>query len=99
MAVIGDNMVGTMGIIKVDWWYGFPDQCDFLTERWQFVLPQFHNTLVDQRLAAEADAIADAAGLEFINMGKPRERKGKLFMLPRVYTPERREDVLREQSN
>jgi len=84
MAIVGDNLVGTLGIIKVGWWYGTPGKDCFMTERWDFVLPQYHHSGVTEKMWQTAGAIADEAGLELFNMGKPRERKGKLFFLPRV---------------
>jgi hypothetical protein len=89
MAVLGNNMVGTLGVIKANWWYN--PSVDFMTDRWHFVLPQFHNGPVDKALLGEALAIADIAGLEFIDQGKMRERNGRLLMMPRVYPPEARD--------
>lgn len=86
MAVVDDTMVGTMGIIKPVWWYG-PDE--FLTDRWNFVLPQYHHTSVESALMAEAKQLAEEAGLRFINQGKLRAMKdGTGLMFPRVYTPD-----------
>lgn len=85
MAIVGGNLVGTMGIIRPTWWYG--DE-DFLTDRWHFVLPNLWHSPVNDLLLEEAFAIADAAGLKFIHQGKIRERNGKRMMMPRVYVPE-----------
>lgn len=96
MAVLDGNMVGTMGIMKATWWYN--PAVAFMTERWHFVLPQFHNGPVDKALLGEALAIASLADLEFVDHGKMRERNGRFLMMPRVYPPdsERGEnDVLR----
>jgi len=98
MAIIDGKLVGTMGIIKAVWWYG---DDEFLTDRWNFVLPQFHHTEVEVALKREAMALADQAGLRFINQGKLREMKdGTGLMFPRVYTPltfkEVEDNVLRQ---
>lgn len=85
MAIVDGNLVGTMGIIKAVWWYG---DDEFLTDRWNFVLPQFHHTEVEVALKREAMNLANQAGLRFINQGKLREMKdGTGLMFPRVYTP------------
>ncbi len=87
MAILDDKLVGTLGVMKAQWWYGIDGQNDFLTDRWHFCLPQFYHTAVDRRLMEEAQSIADAAGLEFIDQGKLHERRGKLLMMPRVHVP------------
>jgi hypothetical protein len=85
MAIHNGLLVGTMGIIKPDWWYG---DGEFLTDRWHFVLPEFMHHQVATDLFSEALKIADGAGLEFIHQGKIRgAKKGALRMAPRVYTP------------
>lgn len=84
MAIVGGNLVGTLGLIKATWWYG---DDEFLTDRWNFCLPQFYHTEVERALEGEAKAIAEAAGLPFINQGKLRRRKdGSGLMMPRIHT-------------
>lgn len=91
MAILDGHLVGTMGIIKPVWWYG---NDEFLTDRWNFVLPQFHHTEVESALMAEAYRLADDAGLRFINQGKIRARKdGTGLLFPRIYTPETFKEV------
>lgn len=86
MAIVDDMMVGTMGIIKPVWWYG-PDE--FLTDRWNFCLPQFYHTPVEAALENEAKQLAADAGLPFINQGKIRRRKdGSGLMMPRIIVPD-----------
>ncbi len=86
MAVLDGQLVGTMGIIKPTWWYGHGE---FMTDRWHFVLPQFHNGPVNRKLMAEALAIAELAGFEFVHQGKARKMKnGAFLMMPRIYTPD-----------
>lgn len=84
MVIHNGIMVGTMGLIKPDWWYG--DEA-FLTERWHFVLPAFENTPTAAALMDEALAISALAGIEFIHSGKIRNaKKGAARMMPRAYT-------------
>jgi len=83
MAMVGDALVGTMGIIKPTWWYG--DE-EFLTDRWHFVLPQYDGTAISQALLDEAVKIADGAHLKFFHQGRARRAKnGVYYMWPRIY--------------
>jgi nucleotide-binding universal stress UspA family protein len=87
MAIVDGFLVGTLGLMKVDWWYS--DEGSFLTDRWHFVLPQHKHGPIDKALLNEARAIADDAGLPFVNQGKIRRLKdGSHLMTPRVYFPE-----------
>lgn len=86
MVMHGDVMVGTMGIIKPEWWYG---DGEFLTDRWHFVLPAFVHTPTAECLMTEAKEIARITGLEFIHQGKIRPAKnGVSRLMPRAYPPE-----------
>ena len=83
MVMIGDALVGTMGIINPVWWYG--DE-GFLTDRWHFVLPQYDGTAISQALLDEAVKIANGAGVRFYHQGRPRLAKnGVYYMWPRIY--------------
>lgn len=83
MLISGGRLVGTLGLISPDWWYG---DAHFMTDRWHFVLPAFTNTPAAGALLDEAKAIAGLAGLEFIHQGKIRPAKnGALLMTPRAY--------------
>jgi hypothetical protein len=83
MVIHNGVMVGTLGLIKPQWWYG---DGEFLTDRWHFVLPSFDNTPTAAALLDEAKAIAGLAGLEFIHQGKIRKaRNGVVRMMPRAY--------------
>jgi hypothetical protein len=82
MAIKGGRLVGTLGLMQVSWWYA-PSH-HYMVDRWHFVLPQFQNGDVNRLLIAEADSIAEAAGLKFYDQGKIRERRGRLFVTPRV---------------
>lgn len=97
MAIVDGHLVGTLGIISPQWWYNPAES--FMCDRWHFVLPQFKHTPVDQMLLDEAEKIADAAGLEFIDQGKIREKRGKrrkLMLMPRSSRVE--SDKLQERS-
>lgn len=87
MAMRGDILVGTMGLIKPIWWYS--DDA-FLTERWNFVIDSEKHDGAGLVLDAEAKAIARAAGLKFVNQGKIRPMKdgNSYLMFPRVFVPE-----------
>lgn len=82
MVFVDGRLIGTMGLIQPDWWYG---DGAFLTDRWHFVEPEFDGTEASQALLAEAEQIAAAAGVDFIHQGRARERRpGVYFMWPRV---------------
>lgn len=86
MAIKGDMLVGTMGLMRPTWWYG---DADFLTDRWHFVLPDLWHSDANKKLLGEAKAIAREAGLNFIHQGKIRKVKdGTFLMFPRLHEPE-----------
>ena len=87
MAMRGNMLVGTMGLMKPVWWYS--DDA-FLTDRWNFVIEREKNDGAGLVLDAEAKAIARAAGLKFINQGKIRRQKdgNSFLMFPRVFVPD-----------
>lgn len=87
MVIRNGLLVGTLGLIRVPWWYA-PTHF-FLTERWHFVLPEFFHREPDKLLKAEALKIADLTGLKFIDPGKNRPQKDRNSFLsfPRVYSP------------
>jgi hypothetical protein len=64
MAMRGDKLVGTMGLIKPTWWYS--DE-SFLTDRWNFCIESEKPDGAAFALDAEAKAIAQGAGLRFVN--------------------------------
>lgn len=85
MAIHNGLLVGTMGIIKPEWWYG---DGEFLTDRWHFVLPDFMHKPAATMLMDEALKIAKDANLEFIHQGKIRPAKnGAARVMPRSYLP------------
>lgn len=93
MAMRGDMLVGTMGLVRPTWWYG---DDSFLTDRWNFIVDAEKNGDAGRLLDHEAKEIAKAAGLPFINQGKIRRQKdGGFLMMPRatiseasIYTPQ-----------
>lgn len=87
MAIVDGYLVGTMGIMKVDWWYS---EDAFLTDRWHFVLSEHQHGPVDQMLMAEARAIASDAGLLFVDQGRLRERRDGTYLRvqSKAYPPE-----------
>lgn len=86
MAIRGNRLIGTMGIIKPNWWYN--TRYRFLADRWDFVEKAEHHGPAHELMLAEACAIADMAGLKFIHQGKIREKNRVFRMMPRSYTPE-----------
>lgn len=86
MAIHEGRLVGTLGLIRVNWWYA-PEHF-YLADRWQAVLPQYHHGEPEKLLEAEARQIADMSGLKFVNYGKIRPQKhGNFILFPRVYDP------------
>lgn len=87
MCFLNGELVGTLGMMEVTWWYG-PGA--FLTDRWHFCKPEHYNGPVNTAIMDEARKIASEAGLEFIHQGKIRGEKGGVVrMTPRVYVPDR----------
>lgn len=87
MAMRGDMLVGTLGLIKPVWWYS--DDA-FLTDRWNFCIDSEKNTDgAGMALNTEAKNIARAAGLKFVNQGKIRTMKDDTYlMMPRAFVSE-----------
>lgn len=85
MAIRDGMLIGTMGVMKAEWWFG---NGEFLTDRWNAVLEQHHHDGTQELLINEVKAIADDAGLKFIHQGKIRDMKdGTALKFPRMYTP------------
>jgi hypothetical protein len=64
MAMRGDTLVGTMGLIKSTRWYS--DEA-FLTDRWSFCIYGKDHDGTAFALDAEAKTIAQGVGLRFVN--------------------------------
>lgn len=87
MAMRGDMLVGTLGLIRPTWWYG--DEA-FLTDRWNFVIDGEKHGPAEEMLLDEARKIAAMSKLKFINQGKIRRgrKAGDYLMFPRVFVSE-----------
>ena len=86
MAMIGDTLVGSLGLMKVVWWH---NDTAFLTDRWDFTLPEYWNGPVHKALLEEAKAIAKEAEMRFVHNGKLRDGKGGVARFQRhLYSPE-----------
>jgi hypothetical protein len=59
MAMRGDRLVGTIGLIKSTWWYS---DDEFLTNRWNFCIESQKNYGAGPALEAEAKALAQGTG-------------------------------------
>lgn len=83
MAMRGDMLVGTLGLIRPVWWYG---DDSFLTDRWNFCVDAEKHDGAGALLDDEAKAIARAAELKFVNQGKIRRQKhgNNFLMFPRL---------------
>lgn len=86
MAIKDGLLVGTMGLIRPNWWYN--PKFSFLADRWHFVLPEHMHGLANKLLIEEARKIAGMADLEFIHQGKIRVKSGQVLMMPHAYLPE-----------
>jgi hypothetical protein len=74
MAMRDDLLVGTLGIIKPNYWWG---NVSFLTNRWLFALP---DSGAGKLLIDEGERIAGDAGLELVIID---EQKSRLLILNR----------------
>lgn len=79
MAQIGDRLVGTLGAVCPEWWYG---DARFFSDRWLFSLPGIPG--VGAALTSDADALATEAGLPFILNLKQRKRPGSSIVHARA---------------
>lgn len=74
MAMQGDVMVGTLGLINPEFWWG---DLKFLVNRWFFCLPGYG---AGRLLLAEAEAIANGSNMECHIYD---EKKGRIVILNR----------------
>jgi hypothetical protein len=90
MASIGAELVGTLGLIRVQSWYG-PDF--FFADRWYFSYPALRNHGVGAKLLAEAGALTAQMGEDLVLTGKLKRRnrgagRGIVFTAPLVIEPD-----------
>jgi hypothetical protein len=86
LAEIGTEIVGSLGIIKVPWWYNH--EAFFLTDRFLFCFPALWNKGVGTRLLAEAGAISKQTELLMIINGHAKKRSnGIYFTKPLLIRP------------
>lgn len=90
IAEINGEIVGTLGVVKVPWWYNV--KSDFLTDRFFFTYPALANSGIGAGLQAEAAAIAAQLGLDLIINGKfvrrnRRAGRGVVYTSPTVIRP------------
>lgn len=83
MAMRGDNLVGTIGLVRPQFWWG---KVHFLANRWWFALPSIG---AGKALLKEAIAIAVASELELHIIDENKERlkifnKSKLRQIARI---------------
>ena len=92
MAKIDGELVGSLGLIKVKWWYGNArdPKAFFLTDRWFFDIPTLHHRGVGTALKAEGAAVALSLTIPLIINGKMRrfDRSGVMFSKPEVHPAE-----------
>lgn len=94
LAEINGELVATLGIIRVPWWYG-PDE--FLTDRWFFLYPQLKNQGVGAALLGEAHGIGRQAGLPVVIHGHMRQKRDGLFFVKPVIMPPNEEVDYRQK--
>lgn len=71
IAEINGELVGSLGIIIPDWWYG---DTRFSTDRWFFIFPVLNHRGIATSLLAEASAMAVRCGVPLLINGKPRAK-------------------------
>lgn len=95
IAEIDGELVGSLGIMRVPWWYG-PDE--FLTDRWFFLYPALKNQGVGAALLGEAHGIGVQAKLPVIIHGHTRQRQDGLFFLrPVIMRPDETVDYAQKE--
>jgi hypothetical protein len=67
-----DHILGTLGLIRMNWWYNTKQK--FLTNRFFFCLPQFKHLGVGTRLEQEAMAIGQELGLPVLIVSHTKQR-------------------------
>jgi hypothetical protein len=86
MAILNGKIVGTLGLISVDWWYS---DSKFLTNRWFFVEDDLKFKGVGARLLAEAHIIGKSADLPVVIIGHKRMRNNGIhFTRVQTFAPD-----------
>lgn len=79
VAIIGEEIVGYLGIVQVPYSYS---RASFLADTGFYVLPQYRDGDVSRALLQEARGIADAAGMAFklvrLNPSKPPKTRSRM---------------------
>ena len=78
LAFAGEVLVGTIGVIDVDWWYSAES---FFAERWFFADPA--HRAAGAALLAEADAIARSVDAPLVIDVRRRRKASTVFALQR----------------
>jgi K(+)-stimulated pyrophosphate-energized sodium pump len=83
MAIEDEVLVGTLGVLSTDWWYG---DVNFLTDRFFFVVDHLKNKGIGKALEDEAAAVAKELNANLIINGKMRRKGASSFVtLPRTH--------------
>jgi GNAT superfamily N-acetyltransferase len=83
MAIEDEILVGTLGVLSTDWWYG---DIRFLTDRFFFVVDHLKNKGIGKALEDEAAAVAKDLNANLIINGKMRRKGASSFVtLPRTH--------------
>lgn len=86
MAEVDGELVGTLGLIQPEWWYG---PTVFFTDRWFFLYPAFRNRGVGAEILAQAGALGVEHGCDVVLNGHMRRRpNGIIFTKPVVISPD-----------
>jgi hypothetical protein len=87
MAVMDNNLVGTLGLVRPEWWYGSGPRSRFFTDRWFFIVPTMKGMGVGGLLLGEAAAIAATNEEMILINGHMRKRAHVHFTRPLVVMP------------
>jgi len=67
VAEINGELVGTIGVTKIGFWWG---DYECMTNRWCHIFPALANTGIGSALVAEAHAMCEQIGLDLVISGK-----------------------------
>lgn len=91
LAEIDGEIVGSLGMVGVDWWYA--RKARFLTDRWLFAYPTVRKMGVAVAMLGMAGSVAQKSGMIMVINGHLRPRNkasgdGVLFSKPAVILPD-----------